>query len=447
MKKSFLFFAALAAILSLSSCKKDFTPTPESGQNETSRQPARITVSVQGAPVTKADIATRNNEDRLNTVEVYVFDAQTGSITNGMLESYKKAEDAEILGEQHNNAKVTFNATTGKKHIYVVANAGNNYAVTPAAALAQTIATEEEFLATISRFNENAIASGSVATSLLMVGGSENVLTQGENNIDISLRRLVARVKIEKITGGFTSPALQSSTFTVKKLYLVNVAKQAKMVNGDWSDVFGTESGNTALPDGHLLWPEGFIANGTMKYYKYAVPSVGDGNDGFWNWMTPANFVNGTTTSDSFLSTDTNVRLMTQFTTSGGEGVLYGTGANASHNYLPGKFFYAYPNASPAERNNSETPDYTTKLVIETEISVHGKTVTSFYPISIPYLQPNYAYTIENVTLTRLGSNNPFIPVTTAECTFSIVVSDWHTGVITGKYNNETTPGTGIFEI
>ena len=223
--------------------------------------------------------------------------------------------------------------------------------------------------------------------------------------------------------------------------------KQAKMVNGDWSDIFGTESGNTALPDGHLLWPEGFIANGTMKYYKYAVPSVGDGNDGFWNWMTPANFVNGTTTSDSFLSTDTNVRLMTQFTTSGGEGVLYGTGANASHNYLPGKFFYAYPNASPAERNNSETPDYTTKLVIETEISVHGKTVTSFYPISIPYLQPNYAYTIENVTLTRLGSNNPFIPVTTAECTFSIVVSDWHTGVITGKYNNETTPGTGIFEI
>ena len=121
MKKSFLFFAALAAILSLSSCKKDFTPTPESGQSETSRQPARITVSVQGAPVTKADIATRNNEDRLNTVEVYVFDAQTGSITNGMLESYKKAEDAEILGEQHNNAKVTFNATTGKKHIYVVA--------------------------------------------------------------------------------------------------------------------------------------------------------------------------------------------------------------------------------------------------------------------------------------------------------------------------------------
>ena len=201
MKKSFLFFAALAAILSLSSCKKDFTATPESGQNETSRQPARITVSVQGAPVTKADIATRNNEDRLNTVEVYVFDAQTGSITNGMLESYKKAEDAEILGEQHNNAKVTFNATTGKKHIYVVANAGNNYAVTPAAALAQTITTEEEFLAVISRFNENAIASGSVATSLLMVGGSENVLTQGENNIDISLRRLVARVKIEKITG------------------------------------------------------------------------------------------------------------------------------------------------------------------------------------------------------------------------------------------------------
>ena len=121
MKKSFLFFAALAAILSLSSCKKDFTPTPESGQSETSHQPARITVSVQGAPVTKADIATRNNEDRLNTVEVYVFDAQTGSITNGMLESYKKAEDAEILGEQHNNAKVTFNATTGKKHIYVVA--------------------------------------------------------------------------------------------------------------------------------------------------------------------------------------------------------------------------------------------------------------------------------------------------------------------------------------
>ena len=425
MKKSFLLFSALAAALSLASCKKDLSPTPEPVSTEENRLPARITVTVQGAPATKAaDTETRNNEDRLNSVEIFIFDAQSGSITQGLLESYKKAADAEILGDQHNRAQVTFNATTGKKHIYVVANAGNNYAVNPSAALAQTITTEDEFLATISRFNENAIASGTQATSLLMVGGGEHVLTQGQNDIDISLRRLVARVKIEKITGAFTSPSLQASTFTIKKIYLVNTPRQAKMVNGDWSDVFGTENAGTALPDGHALWPAGFVANGQMKYYKYSVPSVSDGNDGFWNWMSPASFVNGTTTSDSFLSTDANVRQMTQYITSGGEGVLYGTGANASHNYLPAKYFYAYPNSSAAERNNSETVDYTTKLVIETEITVHGRTVTSYYPISIPYVQPNYAYTIENVTITRLGSNNPFQPVTTAECTFSIIVTD-----------------------
>ena len=68
-----------------------------------------------------------------------------------------------------------------------------------------------------------------------------------------------------------------------------------------------------------------------------------------------------------------------------------------------------------------------------------GNTITYYYPLSIPYIQPNYAYTIGDVKIKRLGSLDPFTPVSTAECTFTVKVRDWDAGDIIGEFNNETS--------
>ena len=74
--------------------------------------------------------------------------------------------------------------------------------------------------------------------------------------------------------------------------------------------------------------------------------------------------------------------------------------------------FYAYPN---------DLATNTTRLVIETTL---GET-KYYYPINLPEMAANKSYEIEEVKITRPGSDNPDEPVSFADATFSINVIDW----------------------
>ena len=74
--------------------------------------------------------------------------------------------------------------------------------------------------------------------------------------------------------------------------------------------------------------------------------------------------------------------------------------------------FYAYPNDLAVN---------TTRLVIETTL---GET-KYYYPINLPEMAANKSYEIEEVKITRPGSDNPDEPVSFADATFSINVIDW----------------------
>lgn len=82
--------------------------------------------------------------------------------------------------------------------------------------------------------------------------------------------------------------------------------------------------------------------------------------------------------------------------------------------------YYAYPNDSEDSIDENWCPRRT-RLVLKT--SLGGKVY--YYPITLPELEPNKSYEIENLTITRPGSDDPDEPVTFQEATFNINVLPW----------------------
>lgn len=73
-------------------------------------------------------------------------------------------------------------------------------------------------------------------------------------------------------------------------------------------------------------------------------------------------------------------------------------------------YFYCYPNATATK----------TRLVIEAEVGGF----TYYYPITLNAVEANTAYTY-NLTITKLGSNSPDVPVADGTVNFTVTVKDW----------------------
>ena len=94
--------------------------------------------------------------------------------------------------------------------------------------------------------------------------------------------------------------------------------------------------------------------------------------------------------------------------------------------------FFAYANPTVDDTSSATWSPRHTRLVLKTRLGDD----TYYYPITLPVLEPNKSYEIENLTLTRPGSDDPDVPVTFTDCTFDINVLPW-TSV-------EVTEGTTI---
>ena len=84
--------------------------------------------------------------------------------------------------------------------------------------------------------------------------------------------------------------------------------------------------------------------------------------------------------------------------------------------------FYAYPNPS-SDSDAAVWSARHTRLVVKATLG----TDVYYYPITLPVLEANKSYEIEELILTRPGSDNPDKPVTFQDCTFEINVVDWTT--------------------
>ena len=420
--KYYHFLAPLAGAMFLlaTACNKDATAP---GTEEPS-QGAKISLSIASAPGTKAGGEQWN---KLNSVEVFIFDNDANSSSKGFLEAYKKAAASDFKNS-NTSAQLSFNASAGPKHIYVLANVP--------ASIGESVSLESQLKAIITELKDNS------ETSFIMVGSTEKTLkTNNVNEIALSCRRLVSKISFGTVKGAFESPALRSLKFTVDRVYLMNVPKQAKLINGDAADAFGT-LGVSAFAEGSSSCPDIFqpaIKQGTdlFPYYKYANPATnGTSANGYYNWFNASSFVVNTPMT---LSTDASA--LTTFNVT--SGMIYPT-STTGNTVTINKNFYTYPN--PAAHSTSDTvADNTTKVIVETTLVINGINKKYYYPISIPYTQPNYFYNIESLTIKRLGTDDPSKPVTKAQCSFTITVRDWDTGKIVGMFNNETSDGVFVF--
>lgn len=80
--------------------------------------------------------------------------------------------------------------------------------------------------------------------------------------------------------------------------------------------------------------------------------------------------------------------------------------------YTTEHVFYCYPN---------DNAEQTTRLVMEMTIGP----AKYYYPINMPALESNKSYIIEDLVITRPGSDDPDQPVSFADATFSVNVVDW----------------------
>lgn len=107
-----------------------------------------------------------------------------------------------------------------------------------------------------------------------------------------------------------------------------------------------------------------------------------------------------------------------------------GVSVTSSSTIETGYSFYCLPNPTDNGVNFATESVWSprdTRLVLE--FTVDG--MKTWYPIDIPAMECNKCYLIRNLTITRLGSHHPDIPVGNDTVRFTVEITEWGTNDIT----------------
>ncbi len=193
MKRIILIGFAAAAIAAASCQKERIVPSVPG-------KPVVMTVNVSGGAQTRATGSFADGEKTVNGVQVFCFDKATG-----IREDYKSGS----------GTSVSLSITTGAKRIYALANCPD----------LSSVSGESALLATVSNFSNNSLSSFEMISPT--GEGAEYAVTES-GTLNLTVKRIVAKVLVDKISAAFTSPSLQSADFIINKIYLVNVARSNK---------------------------------------------------------------------------------------------------------------------------------------------------------------------------------------------------------------------------
>lgn len=298
-------FMAAAAVIGMASCSEkdvEFSDIPTGDK-------IQLTVQLTDG-VTKV---TGNATDaQVNNIQIFVFDK------NGIFETSSNSDASSL----------SLTCTTGEKKIVALANAPLETGVTDINDLRARTSDLKDC----------------TAGSIVMAGEISETLTTS-STVTMAVERLAAKVAVGQITTDFELEQHQHLPFTVKSIYLINVA-------------------------------------GDKPYLSSGAPSL---------WYNKSKYV--AETSPSFLY----------------DAVTSGTIA-PGETYNKEHYFYCYPNTTSTK----------TRLVIEAEIGGY----TYYYPVTLNAVNANTSYTY-NLTITRLGSNSPNVPVEDGTVVFTVTVKDW----------------------
>lgn len=337
MKKILLSIAIASA--ALSACNK--TPMPQVD--------SRLEVNLDDGPSTKATAPTAG-ESTISNLHILVFDAA------GDLDIYYKCSSADISAK-----KATITVKTGAKHVWAVANIADSKvsAVTTVSAL-KAVTTD---------------LSDNTTGALVMVGNADCTVAASGASAAVTLKRLVARVSLNKVTCSIPSAY---GSLTVNRVFLANVVGNMNL-GGDaaaatWYNKEGVKDENP-LVSSHI------IDGGT---YAASCPS-----------LTYANV---------------------------GDAISAGSSKTWSN-----KLLYCYRNTSTTAPTAFSTTFSAQRTVLVVAATIGGKLY--YYPVVLDNstIAANTEYGV-SLTISGLGSDHPNKPVEKGVLTATVSVSNWDTG-------------------
>lgn len=339
MKKALLFSAVITA-LALVSCNKESKTVVPDGK------PVEVTVSIKGAPGTRATEVSYANEAKVNSLQVFVFNGDDR-------EAYRNAENA---------MSTLIPATSGERTVWAIVNAPD----------LKDIEKLSDLRAAATKLADNA------TDSFVMTGSVTQELVDG-GNVAITVKRIVARVSVAKISTAFEDYRANWSV-NIKGIYMINVAGENKYdVGGEAASWVNKLKHEDAEYDA-LLYDA--LADVTIKN---------------------------------------------------------GTPYEKEHVYYP--YPNIHPMENEAQEFADTWNPRGSILVIEAELyDGDGKLVTineagqtvGYYPIVLPAIERNKTYSIEEVCIKRLPGDVPYKPIETGEAKVVVSVSDWEVGLNLG---------------
>ena len=348
MKKTLLLMAAVAAMVC--SCDKDGDCVPCQKEEEQEQKAAlRVSLNLEGDPQTRATnyVTAQAYETAVNDVQIFVFDSK------GALATYLDADTK--------TSDITINTIYGQKTVYAVVNGPDLSGITTQDALEHTAVD---------------LGANSTTTSkgFVMVGSNACNVSGTTATVSISVKRLVARVALQKITNSLPD---SYGSLTVNSVMLINVAGNQNLECtasiSTWYNKMGRKDGASATQ-----------------------------------------IIDGTTT----LASHPTLTFM-----SVGKSVANGGSLAPSTPYL----FYTYQNNSTSEGNGWSNTFSARKTRLVVTATIGG--TKYYYPVSISNPQRNTAHTVE-LTITGLGSTDPDILVQKGAITATVTVDPWQNGAV-----------------
>jgi len=330
MKRQLLIIGVLCFIVC--ACQKENQcRTCEEGK------PVEVTVSINGTSMTRSTGNTYSNESKVNNLQIIAFDA------NGDKEGYRSV---------NNETSVTLTTTSGQKTVWAVVNAPS----------LETVSTLDALRGTLTSLTDNSI------DNFIMTGSVTEDLTDGAV-LAITVRRVVARVSVDKITVDFPdSPLYNGKTLKVKGIYMLNVA-------------------------------------GAVNYNLSEEPS---------EWYNKLKHEAGP--ADAFLYDELDQVIANK------------ASYEVEHAYYPYPNQVTTSVKDIDEENRGTWSKRRSILCIEVDFDG----TPGYYPIELPVIERNKTYAIDEVVITHAPGDKPYDPIDTGVATVSITVQEWELGLSLG---------------
>ena len=343
MKKYPVILMLAAAAFTAASCSKALSP------GETSGGTSQLVVNLSGGSLTKATTPT-TGESAISSLHVLVFDSDNN------LDIYHKCTAAEITAK---SASVT--VKTGTKHVWAVANIADSKL--------SSVTTVSGLKAVTTDLSDNG------TSAFIMVGSADATVATTGATAAITLKRLVARVSLNKVTCSLPSAY---GSMKVNRVYLANVVGNMNL-GGDaaastWYNKEGVKD-ESPLVSSHIIDGSTYTASCASLTYATLGDDISVGGSKSWT----------------------------------------------------GKFMYCYRNTSttaPVAFNTTFSAQRTVLVVVAT---ISSKVY--YYPVVLDNatIAANTEYGV-SLTITGLGSDHPNKPVEKGALTATVSVASWDTG-------------------